>query len=127
MDHLLQVEDALRALQGAEGAPGQLRIADADHAAALGAEQRLDHHVAAQHVERLQGGVGVLADHRRRHAQAGRFAGNAVVRYLSTQISTARGGLRTVTPWACTRWSRSMRKITCSSEPGGMVRTRMAS
>ncbi len=43
------------------------------HAAALRAEQRLDDHVAAQQLERLQGRVGVLADDGGRHAQAGRL------------------------------------------------------
>ena len=42
-----------------------------DHAAALRAEQRLDDHVAAQDLERLQGRVGVLADDGGRHAQPG--------------------------------------------------------
>ena len=72
-DELLKVEDRLRPLKGAEGAPGHFGVGDADHAAALGAEHRLDHHVAAQRGERFQGGVGVLTDDGRRHAQAGRF------------------------------------------------------
>ena len=70
---LLQIEDRLRPFQGAEGAPGHFRIGDAHHAAALGAEQRLDDDVAAQSRERFQGGVGVLAHDGRRHEQAGRF------------------------------------------------------
>ena len=72
LDHPLQVEHGAGAFQGAEGPPGQLRFADADHASALGAEEGLDDDVAAQGGERLQGGVGMLADHRGRHRQAGR-------------------------------------------------------
>src|SRR5581483_1604079 len=47
----------------------------------------------------------------------------AVVRYLSTAHSRALGGLTTRTPLASQRASKSIRKTTCSKEPGGIVRT----
>ena len=51
----------------------------------------------------------------------------AVVRYLSTAHSIARGGLRTWTPDFSSRASRFIRNTTCSSDPGGIVRTMTAS
>ena len=101
---------------------------DAHHAAALGAEQRLDDDVAAEGRERLQGGVGVLADDRRRHRQAG---GLEPARWPGTCPRTISSGARRVedahAARPASRCSTSMRKTTCSSEPGGMVRTMTAS
>src|SRR5262245_29803274 len=51
----------------------------------------------------------------------------AVVKNLSTAASMARAGLMTTPPAASWRARQSMRKTTCSKEPGGIVRTRRAS
>ena len=98
----------------------------AQHAPAFGAKERLDDHVAAEPCECFHRGVGVLTRHGRRYRQA-RFSRRALARYLSTHTSSARGGLTTGTPRASRRCSASMRKTTCSSDPGGMVRTITAS
>ena len=66
-DELLQVQHALQPFQRPKRAPGQLSVGDADHASAFGAEQRLDHDVAAEGSKRLQGGVGVLTGDGLRH------------------------------------------------------------
>ncbi len=68
----LEIKHGADAFQGVERSPGQLAIADAYQAAALGAEQRLDDDVAAEHVESRQGGRGRLAGPGRRDGQAGR-------------------------------------------------------
>ena len=68
-DELLHVEHGLRAFDGAEGAPRDLDVADANHAASLGAEQRLDDDVAAEPFKRLHRGLEPLADERGRSWQ----------------------------------------------------------
>ena len=50
-----------------------------------------------------------------------------VARYLSTAASSALAGLITHTPAASSCANASMRKTTCSSDPGGIVRTMAAS
>ena len=75
-DRLLEVEDGPDPLQGMERPPGQLAIADADQAPALGAEERLDDDVAPQLVEGRQGRRRRLAgpgrrDRESRRARAG--------------------------------------------------------
>ena len=50
----------------------KLRVGHADHAPALGPEQRLDDHVPAERLERILGVVGPLTYHRHWHRQPGR-------------------------------------------------------
>ena len=59
-DDLLEIEDRADPFERMKRAPGQLAMADADQAAAFGAEQRLDDDVAAQLIERLEGRCGRL-------------------------------------------------------------------
>ena len=70
-DEALKIEDRLRAFERAECSPGEFRIGDAHHAAALGAEDRLDDDIAAERFECGDRRVGILTDEGIRNGQAG--------------------------------------------------------
>ena len=69
-DGLLEIEHGPDPLQGMHGPPGQLAVADADQAPALGTEERLDDDVAPELVEGRQGRRRRLAGPGRRDRES---------------------------------------------------------
>ena len=102
-NELLQVKHRAQGHEQAKCAFGHRLVGEPGDAASLGAEQRLEHHVAAQVGKGLHRRVDGLASRSSRGTRSPAAASRALARYLSTAASMERAGLTTILPAASRR------------------------
>ena len=124
-DELLEVEHRARHLEGPAGPVGEVGVGHPHDPSALGAEERLDDDVAAERLERRQGVVDAFAHAGSRRGDARVLEERRREVFVHGALDAARR-VDTGTPSRARRWSASIRKMTCSSEPLGIARTTTA-
>ena len=119
----LEVEDGPQSFERAALRARELALRGSDQSPALGAEQRLHDDIVPQGVPCLERVVGRLAGPGVGGTGTPAPSRSARARNLSTAASTARAEIHDRNAARGETVEESIRKTTCSSVPGGIIRT----